>query len=283
MKTNRLPRYKRVKEPPSIRLTPRDIDVIKAVAAYRALDREQIQALFFPSRNTANRRLVRLFQHGYLWRRILPMEYGQGDRPAVYVLDAKGVELIGDQQWTKKKREAGFLFLDHLLRINDVRIAFTLGARDHAVTVSEWLDEGTLKSPQMRDYVEVSRERASGKRKVAVIPDGYFILDLGDKRAHFFLEVDRGTIANKRWKTRVKAYQEYTKSGLYQKRYKTRSLRILTATTGVKRLANLKKTTEAAGGKDMFWFTTLDQATPDQVLTGSIWQTAGREGFSSLL
>lgn len=32
-----------------------------------------------------------------------------------------------------------------------------------------------------------------------MIADAYFVLNLGDKRAHFFLEVDRATEANKRW------------------------------------------------------------------------------------
>ncbi len=72
----------------------------------------------------------------------------------------------------------------------------------------------------------------------------YFVLNLGDRRAHFFLELDQATMSNKRWKTRILAYKAYTDSGKYQKRYHTQSLRILTVRTTQARLGNLKMTTE---------------------------------------
>ena len=64
-----LPRHTRAASPPPLRLTPRDIAVLDAVDTYRVLRRDQIQTLFFPSKNTANERLKRLYHHGYLARR----------------------------------------------------------------------------------------------------------------------------------------------------------------------------------------------------------------------
>ena len=124
---------------------------------------------------------------------------------------------------------------------------------------------------------------AVGTRKVAVIPDGYFILELGERRAHFFLESDRATEANKRWGEKVQAYLEYTRSGQYAARYGARSLRVLTVTTGEKRLANLKRATEQAGGREMFWFSTVEQASEEQVLSAPIWQVGGQEGLQPLV
>ncbi|MBM3302427.1 MAG: replication-relaxation family protein, partial [Deltaproteobacteria bacterium] len=98
----------------------------------------------------------------------------------------------------------------------------------------------------------------------------------------FFLEIDRATLENKRWREKVQAYQAYTESGKYTERYGTTSLRILTVTTGQKRLSNLKRTTEAAGGGGMFWFTTLEQAQAEQILTVPVWQVAGQKGLQTL-
>lgn len=116
---------------------------------------------------------------------------------------------------------------------------------------------------------------------VAVIPDSYFVLNLGDRRAHFLLEVDHATITNSRWATRIRAYLAYIQSGKYTERYQTRSLRILTVTTTEQRLMNLKETTEKVGGGNLFWFTTLDQVTASSVLLGPIWRLANDEHDSA--
>lgn len=139
-----------------------------------------------------------------------------------------------------------------------------------------------MQSQEMKDYVTIT-SRSGRSLKVAVIPDAYFLLNLGDRRAHFFLELDRATMSNKCWKTRVLAYKAHTESGKYQKHYQTQSLRILTVTTTPERLANLRKTTEEAGGDMLFWFTTFDQATPDKVLFSPIWSVCGEKDLRSLI
>jgi hypothetical protein len=119
-----------------MRLTARDIEVVQAVHEYRVLRREQIQQLF-PSRNTANERLQRLYQHRYLERRWLPVEYGQGAGQAIYLLDQRGAELIAEQGvldgaaagWRQARNHVRSPFLGHRLLINDVRVSFTLAAR----------------------------------------------------------------------------------------------------------------------------------------------------------
>jgi hypothetical protein len=172
------------------------------------------------------------------------------------------------------------LCLTHTLAINDVRLAITQAAQARGYKVEKWLDDTQLKSQEMKDHVTVTSEQGRSA-KIAVIPDAYFILHLGDRRAHFFLELDRATITNKRWRMRIIAYQELIRSGKYQARYQTRSLRILTVTTSEERLLNLKNTTVRAGGKDLFWFTTLDQIAAANVLFSPIWLLANDERDSA--
>lgn len=282
MTSERQSRHERADKPPRMRLTERDIKVALAVYDYRVLKREQIQQLFFPSKNTANDRLNRLYQQGFLERRWLPVEYGQGMGQALYLLAERGADLVAEQlgmdraavTWKQAYNEVGALFLEHTLMVNQVRIVFTVAAERAGYTIDRWTKEEELKAE--REYVSIRTDRGT-QRRVAVIPDGYFILNLGDKRAHFFLEVDRATEANKRWAQKVQSYLVYTQSGGYEKRFQTRSLRVLTVTTSEKRLNNLKRTTEQAGGERLFWFATLQEIERAKALTEPIWRVAGVE------
>jgi len=243
---------------------------------------DQIQRLFFSSRNTANYRLQRLYQHGFLERRWRAVEYGQGMGQAVYLLGKRGADLVLRKSpkhirvsgWRKASHAVRSPFLDHTLLVNDVRIAFALAARHAGYDVEKWAREDELKAT--REYVYTST--ASGvRRKMAIIPDAYFALNLGDRRAHFLLEVDRATETNSRWSQRVQAYLAYVASGQYARRFGTTSLRILVVTTSPERLGSLKRATERVGGHSLFWLTTLDRASPEAVLGQTIWYVAGQE------
>ena len=117
---------------------------------------------------------------------------------------------------------------------------------------------------------------------MAILPDAYCVIQAGDRRAHFFVEADRGTVSGRRWKQRVRAYLAYAKGGGYSRRFRTRSLRILTITLSEKRLANLKRATEDTGGGSLFWFSTHDHLQPEAVLSQQFWQVAGQPGASTL-
>ena len=287
MRRSPLPRHKRVATAPHMRLTERDVLLLSLIWQYRVLRRDQIQRLLFPSKNTANERLKRLYQHGFLQRRWLPIEYGQGMSQALYLLDARGADLLaqrcgvdrGTMHWRASHSRASSPFLLHTLFINDVRAALTVAAESAGYRIERWLTQEELSASP--DYVHLSG--ADGSRRVAVIPDSYFCLRLGSRRAHFFIEADRATLSNRRWAQRVSAYLEYVRSGQYTRRYGAHSLRVLTVTTGPRRLANLKSTTEGAGGGPMLWFATLGEVTADAVLHQPIWRVASQDGVHALL
>jgi hypothetical protein len=271
-----------------MRLTARDVQVILAVRDHRALRIDQIERLFFPSRNTTNYRLQRLYQHGFLERRWRAVEYGRGMGQAIYLLGKRGAELAAQKQGghtqTPGRRGVSHTvhspFLEHALLVNDVRIALSLGAQKAGYAAERWVREDELRVA--REYVYSST--ASGpQRQVAIIPDAYAVLNLGDRRAHFLLEVDRATETSGRWAQRVRAYLAYIASGQYARRFGTTSLRILVITTSPERLANLKCATERVDGRSLFWFTILDMAKPETILTEPIWQVAGQERVSALV
>jgi len=286
--TMRLPRNRRIEKPPAMRLTKRDIEIIKTVYDFRVLRGDQIQSLFFGSQSTASYRLLRLYQHEYLNRHFLPTLGGLANSPTLYTLDKAGIAVLRrdhglapeDFSRNLAKKELSPLFLEHILDINSFRVSVNLAVKDNGYDIEKWIDDGTLKS----DYDRVKIRTTKGRSKnVSLIPDGYFTLQVPRGKSNFFLEIDRGTMTNQRFQEKILAYQAYISSGQYQRRYKTKSLRVLTVTVGEKRLVNLKKKTEEVQGEKVFWFTTLDQVSSDTVLDTPIWHVAGSKGESVLI
>lgn len=284
----RLPRNRRADEPPPMRLMERDIDILKAVHDFRIVRGDQLQALYFGSQSTASYRLSRLYQHGFLDRHFLPTLGGLASSPALYTLGKRGVDTLRrvldcgpkDIRKLPNNQELSPLFLEHLLQINDFRVAVTMAAREQGYTLETWLDDYQLKAAYDRVVIQTSQGR---KRTVSLIPDGYCVLQVPQGRACFFLELDRGTMTRSRFRDKVLAYQAYIASGQYEKRYGTRSLRVLTVTSGPKRLENLREEAEHARGGRAFWFTTSDLVSSETVLGGGIWQVAGSAGPDILI
>jgi hypothetical protein len=184
---------------------------------------------------------------------------------------------------------AGQLFLAHLLKTNDVRIAIERAAAQTEWQVNPWLDERTLRRRQMKDYIEILDSQGS-KQQVAVVPDGYFALVKLDDEFHHFIEIDLHTTtgtssrsAHRDWVRRVQAYIAYYRSEKYQARYHSDTFRVLTVTTSERRLAHLKEITEHTGGKARFFFTTYEALSAETALTAPIWHVAAQEGLLPLL
>jgi len=263
-----------------MRLMARDLEILKAVHELRIVRGSQLQALFFGSQSTASYRLSRLYQHGLLDRHFLPTLGGIASSPALYTLGKRGIDLLrrvldSDPKEIRKPpdyRALSPLFLEHLLQINDFRVAVTVAARELDYTLKKWLDDFQLKASYDRVVIEAPNRR---RREVSLIPDGYFVLHVPQGRACFFLEMDRGTMTRGRFRDKVLAYQAYIASGQYEKRYGTRSLRVLTVTSGPKRLENLRKEAEEVKGGRVFWFTTTERVSVEGVFSNPIWSVAG--------
>lgn len=268
-------RDQRDKQPRRMKLTERDIEIIHAVYQYRILTQAQLQQLFFSARSPAQRVLARLYHHRLLERKFLAVTSGRS--PTLYVLDRKGADLLKqhfgleDLKWYNSSKDVKTDFLAHTSAINDFRIALTLAAPAAGCELLKWVGESELKA----HYDRVSIRTPSGKlQAISLIPDSYFVLQTPRGLAHFFLEADLKSETVRVFKTKVLAYLAYYRSGQYERRYQTKSLRVLTVTTGQRRLDNLKQATEEVGGKQGFYFTTFDQITSAALLTQPLWQVA---------
>jgi hypothetical protein len=277
-------RDQRHPNPKPMRLTDRDKQIVHAVHTYRVLRQDQLELLFERSSSVMQRIMVRLYDHGFLERKFLRIL--GWNSPTLYVLDRKGAELLrteyglDDLVWYGSSKDLKMDFLEHTTAINDFRIAVTKAAQLAGYDLLKWVSEGELKGK----YDRVVIRSDSGKaQSVSLIPDGYFVLKVSQGYAHFFLELDRGTETTGRFKTKVLAYTTYYQSGVYERRYGSKSMRVVTVTSGSKRLESLKKATEEAGGKRRFWFAIGKSITIETVLHHPLWHVAGEPQPTALI
>jgi hypothetical protein len=291
-KQNRLPRYKRAEIAPRMVLTRRDEEIVRWVYELRFATQEQIQQLLFTptTASSCKRRLTLLYHNGYLDRRLLPLRSRFGANRAAYCLDKKGKQLLTHRtgsglaqiDWRPIDNDRELYFLEHLLSTNQVRICATIGATEQCFDLS-WVDERTLKSTAMRDLVKDPR---NPETTLAVIPDGYFQLAGEGAPLGFAVELDRGTVEEKPFKTKIRALGEWKTTGVYRQRFDTDSLRVLFVVSPTPRDSNrvsrIKAWTEAEGGQSLFWFAELPDLTPRSFFSAPIWQVAGRTGLFPL-
>jgi len=197
-----------------VRLTPRDIKVVRDVVLSHVLSRDQVVSLgYFGSYSRANVRLKLLADRKFL-RVITTPFFGQH----LYAAGSRAADVAGD-------RISGMIgfhetpqFIRHALAVTDIRVAC-------AVKLSaRWLFER-----QVRDSFSF------GGRIHEVRPDGVLLSD----KSVTFLEADLGHVSAGRFAKKIQSYQHYVSSGAYADAFPERTPNLLTVTTGLLRQSHL--------------------------------------------
>jgi hypothetical protein len=280
---NKASKWSRNKNPSRIVLQQRDIEIIKFLYSCRILTRQQIQELFrINSTRRVNQRLRKLYDNKYVSRDFLPTVRGSakaiyylGPRGALIVADELGIDLNLVNRKRKSTSKLQELFLNHVLGLNDIRIAFYLGLDLHpGLALERWINDN--------DCHQQYRVAVGGKNVIRQFrPDGYFRILYKGTLYSFFLEYDRSTMTLGRFTGKVYSYLDFSSLGYYQKRFGVKYFRVLVVTKTPERLSNLKKTVGNITEK-LFWFTTIKQITPNTVY-GPIWQCIGNLSNSPLI
>lgn len=259
------------------------------MATHRALTSDQLSVLFWGQEkaNTRCRERLRLLsEHGFLERAEQPVTLAEGRRPRVYFLDRSGLEVAAATlavepsaiDWKKSYNTVKWLFLDHLLATNDIRVRLEHAAPQLGLTLTDWRDDKTLST--YKDEVTVTGPEGRGHR-VTIGPDGYVALTDrdGSTQHRAFVEADRATESLTRWREKVTGYLAYFRTPAFRDRYHARKpFRVLAVTTTPERMKNMKAVTEEVGGRSWFWFTTYAAiAQPGAVLFTPVWYMAGAE------
>jgi hypothetical protein len=126
-------------------ITERDVAVLVDVYKYRYLSVSQIEALHFPSLQTAYRRLRALTAGNYLKSFTVP-----GIPERVFYLDKSGAEVVAGEmlveqdalKWHRVSQSPkDYRFLRHFLAINDFRISLTLACQQNPITLLGFIPE----------------------------------------------------------------------------------------------------------------------------------------------
>ena len=249
--------------------------MLKAVNDYRLLQQDQIQRLLFPSKNTAQVRLQKLWANGFLKRYFFNVMTGYLTSPVLYGIDTKGVAILrqaygysDDELRYSKQNTFSDDFLRHTIGLSEVRLNLKLAVSQHNMAIMTWADEKYFKGSV--DRVQI------GQQLVPIVPDGYCKLtDSEDYHYHFFIEYDRGTEGLRFFKKKIAGYGAYLQSRMCKERYGTLAIRVLTVVegnSGSKRLKTLQKATEEASGGRWFFFASLDELVEGDALYDPIWR-----------
>jgi hypothetical protein len=273
-----------------MQLTERDLRVLRLVADYRYMTREQVERLEFSPTTSSycKRRLSLLYHNGHLNRRFLPLRDAFGAARAYYSLDSRGAGLVREifglstqeLDWRPRDTRREALFMEHTLKINDFRVLATLAAQAAGLSI-DWIDERALKRLAPKHRVSDPRDRS---RRITIVPDGYFVLA---GRWAFALELDRGTVERVPFARKVRAYGEWKVSGAYERAFGTESLRVLFVVDETRRdparLRRIKGWTEEEHGGSLFWFANLGELTSSHLFDAAVWWMAASQEKKRLM
>jgi hypothetical protein len=276
---------------PPLVLTERDLSILRFVQEYRFLNTAQIQALVGGSYHNVTERLSRLFHLAYLDRPAHQRELRhEGYRVMIYAIAPKGVRAIAMQAGApasvprhlgEDNRTAKRFHLAHTLMVSQFRVCLTLACeRRPDLTLTRWR---IPEQPLARVTV--------GNRRVAVIPDAYFVITGAEgESAHFFLEADRGTMTQARFLTKLQAYWQLRSRDVSPvSPVIPRAFRVLTIAESRQRMKNLLSTAENADpqhrGSRMFCFAAEGEygLRHPETLLAPIWRTPAESTPRSLL
>jgi hypothetical protein len=284
-----------------------DEAILLALARFHYLTAAQISRLFYPTMQDRNREAQRrtkdLVDAGYILRLdALPKAY-VGKQPNVFTLTDKGrkyVQAMGAsvqpyfRPHEERRAYRNFPFMRHTLAAIDVLVAAERLCMDYDVSCPRMLTERNLKKSALRVDVPAG-PNGRVARNVAVIPDGWFQLQIGDAEPYSFaLELDRATEEQKVWRQKVAAYTVWAgDNGPYADAFETNDLTIAVVCPDERRCRmlidwtlrelKLRGTDEDFAAMFLFGYASPERTPPYDFFFAPNWLAADREDRVSLL
>jgi hypothetical protein len=275
-------------------VTERDADLFQSLYKYRFLSLAQVERLFFPSTQTANRR-IRLLGAADLVAVFRPA--GFPDR--IVSLTRKGLETVAGKLEVPVEalgtspariRPKDYYFLRHFLAVAEFRINLTRACEKRLdITLLGFVADHVVERTDQGGFRRLTRDLACdiprGGEKVGHTPDGVFALQRGKDAALFFFEADRGTESvshpERGFAKTLRFYLSFLASGGYQ-RYRDifgvpsfKTVRVLVATSSRARLDHIRAAGAAlrfqpAGALGLIWLAETSAVTEETIFS-SIW------------
>lgn len=209
-----------------------------------------------------------------------------GPRPMIYGLTNKGARLLhgrrDEEGHSERNRRAGAIFMQHTAEIAGFFASLEVACRKpneiSLLSFGDILAEAPEPTRALREPLRIKgREKGTNSRLPAsVIPDGVFALSYPDgTAAHFFLELDRGTMPVMRkgldrtsFARKLGVYLDAWKAGVFETQFGVRHWRILTVTPSrgrIETMVDAVKSLTGGNGSGLFLFVdceTLATSTP---------------------
>lgn len=283
----RLPVHQRVDDPPQMRLTDRDRQLLETIDRFEGLLGDyQIARLFFTGVNsrTVRDRLKLLYQNGYIER---PTKHQRGGLPCmIYWLAERGMAYVAGLRGEvvdKEPKPPRWGLVEHDLAVNDIRIAILSACSLAGAKVEEWVSSRDFWANPDEIRYQTGVERIETRK---IRPDGYGVINYQNKvRSRLLIEVDRATEDNPRFvREKVIPGIAYIRSDTYRARFGANAGRWLVITTSDRRVVNMRRQAESASGPDakVFHFTTFERVKGANFLTDPIWSRPGIQESSPL-
>ncbi len=294
---------------PPLRITDRDIAILRVIGQFRFLSSQQVQRIVGGSERGVRNRLRNLFSHGYLDRPAHqraelaaflnpPLVYGLGKNGA-RLLANLGSPLDHRLDWTTKNTRATSPFLAHTIEVAETMMAFTSACHGDAapglVDHHELLPFMPEQTSDAHDpfSLRVRFRHRSQDVAVAVVPDRLFALHFSDGRQfNFALELDRGTmdidakrlVGKSSFRRKLLGYFHAWRDKRHSAVWGFKSFRVLTVTTSEVRIDNMLATQRDVAREcppGLFLYSTLERLAHHGAL-GPAWVTMKSDTVSLL-
>lgn len=266
-------------------LTELDMNVLKALATYYVLTREQVQTLCSPehaSGRGTRKRLCRLGKAGYVVKHRVPIALpGTNGAAPVYYPTKKGAEALAsyfdDERFyatnTKNPRADR---LSHWIACNSTRILI-----EHAIErlpqidlirfINEWetINKDGQKSDQFCLHTQLVKDPP-----LSCSPDAAFMIRYRDQQMVYYLEQDRATSSPKQVAARKhRGYAELLKQEGHKKHFSETTVphfRVLFVTTNDTRAKKTYEEMKKRSGKELWMMVSEKVTTVENFFTGDV-------------
>jgi len=298
-------RFKRNESPATIKLTEQDLRILRLLSVHRVLNSRHIaQFLDVPETTYYRKRLKDLFDNKYL-DRITNYQNAFSDKGSdkiIYALSDLGAETLqqAGEKVTAKGRTRNnerlkVHSLNHDLKIMDfLGSILALGSNETRIFLAdEILATASQSQREKRNPLSMNVEfdYLGEYTHKGLIPDGLFAIEKGNRRKHYFLEIDTGTENQTRSTPRLesilrkmKGYSNIFNEKIEKQNFNFSGFKVLFVTTTQKRIDFMidRVFDEYVAGdipRNIFLFTTFDQIEKTG-LADDIWIDCRRQKFN---
>lgn len=250
-------------------------ELLAALATHECLGTRQLAALA----GVAEAELIPVVERLVAERHLRRLEQ-QSTGAVAFALSPRGAkllaELTGDEP-VPVGRARNAAMVSHELAKTDLACVLQLLDADGALTLLRW----ETARDALADAVHVAR--GTKVERIPLVADALAIVDAGAGPTALLIEIDMGTVSLKRMKTKYDGYLSWRRCDGPERRFGTKSLRVLTVASHASRMTRLREAAAEVAGSEapgFLWFATadvLDVDEPTKLLAPRYW-TARSDG-----